>query len=164
MKRAANNSAGTKSSASPSKKLRSISVGSTLTGKVSVDDIDDADSARGKNLWPACNSPVGDSAHLDLDAEDLSPKPSANILASPSCPVHTNSPPNSLPDVNLGKDRFADPKKCYFASNDEVKECNSRLVVTINSMEHHISHGTSTGLNSCIYAAAIIRCFHWRCE
>jgi hypothetical protein len=73
--------------ASPSKKLCSVSVGSTLTGKVSVDDIDDADSARGKNLWPACHSPVG---------EDLSPKPSANISASPSHPVHTNSPPNSL--------------------------------------------------------------------
>jgi hypothetical protein len=91
MKRAANNSAGTKSLASPSKKLRSVSVGSTLTGKVSIDDIDDADSARGKNLWPACDSPVGDLAHLDSDAEDLSPKPSANILASPSRPVHTNS-------------------------------------------------------------------------
>jgi hypothetical protein len=110
MKRAADNSAGTKSSASPSKKLRSISVGSTLTGKVSVDDIDDADSARGKNLWSACDSPVGNLAHLDFDAEDLSPKPSANISVSPSHPIHTNSPPNSLPDVDLGKDRFADPK------------------------------------------------------
>jgi hypothetical protein len=49
MKQAANNSAGTESLASPSKKLRSISVGSTLTGKVSV-DIDHANSARGKNL------------------------------------------------------------------------------------------------------------------
>jgi hypothetical protein len=75
-----------------------------LTGKVSVDDIDDADSARGKNLRPACDSLVGNLAHLDSDAEDLSPKPSANISASTSCPVHTNSPPNSLPDVNLGKD------------------------------------------------------------
>jgi hypothetical protein len=103
MKRAANNSAGTESSASPSKKLCSISVGSTLTGKVSV-NIDDADSVRGKNLWPACNSLVGDLAHLDLDAEDLSPKPSTNISAFLSRPVHTNSPPNSLPDVNLGKD------------------------------------------------------------
>jgi hypothetical protein len=101
MKRAADNSAGTESSASPSKKLRSISVGSTLTGKVSVNDIDDADSARGKNLRPACHSPVGDLAHLDSDAEDLSPK---NISASTSRPVHTNSPPNSLPDVDLGKD------------------------------------------------------------
>jgi hypothetical protein len=63
---------------------------------------------------------------LDSDAEDLSPK---NISASTSRPVHTNSPPNSLPDVNLGKDRFAEPEKCYFASDDEVKECNSRLVV-----------------------------------
>jgi hypothetical protein len=47
---------------------------------------------------------VGDLAHLDLDAEDLSPKPSTNISAFLSRPVHTNSPPNSLPDVNLGKD------------------------------------------------------------
>jgi hypothetical protein len=140
MKQAADNSAGTKSLASPSKKLRSVSVGSTLTGKVSVDDIDDANSARGKNLQPACDSPVGDLAHLDSDAEDLSPK---NILVSTSRPIHTNSPPNSLLDVDLGKDRFADPKKCYFASDDEVKECNLRLVVTINGMEHHISHGTS---------------------
>jgi hypothetical protein len=104
MKRAANNSTGTESSASPSKKLRSVSVGSTLRGEVSVDNIDDADSARGKNLQPACDSPVGDLAHLDSDAEDLSPKPSANILVSTSRPVHTNSPPNSLPDVDLGKD------------------------------------------------------------
>jgi hypothetical protein len=44
-----------------------------LMGKVSVNDINDANSAGGKNLRPACNSPVGDLAHLDSDAEDLSP-------------------------------------------------------------------------------------------